>query len=102
MQVTAAHNFTHLIQTHKRPEHRLVTRGVYAWMRHPGYAGWALWAVGMQVLLCNPACALLSAAASWRFFSRRCRYEDATLARFFGQDYERYRAATPSGIPGVP
>ena len=79
-----------------------MTRGVYAWMRHPGYAGWALWAVGMQVLLCNPACALLSAAASWRFFSRRCRYEDATLARFFGQDYERYRAATPSGIPGVP
>lgn len=24
------------------------------YVRHPGYLGWLLWAVGTQVLLCNP------------------------------------------------
>lgn len=28
VQVTAAHNFTHLIQTRRRPQHSLVTQGV--------------------------------------------------------------------------
>lgn len=100
--MTAAQNFTHLIQTRKRPEHRLVTRGVYAWVRHPGYAGWMLWAVGTQLVLCNPVCALGFAAAAWRFFTARCRYEDRLLAQFFGDEFERYRTATRSGIPGVP
>lgn len=86
----------------RRPQHVLVTRGVYALVRHPGYAGWMLWAVGTQLLLCNPACVLLFAAASWRFFDRRCRYEDRLLAGFFGPAFDEYRAAVPSGIPFVP
>lgn len=103
MQLTAAHNFTHIIQTTRRPQHGLVTRGVYGWVRHPGYAGWMVWAVGTQLLLCNPACTLAFAVAAWRFFSARCRHEDRTLASFFGEEYLRYRAAVPhSGIPFVP
>ncbi len=39
LQVTAAQNFTHLIQTERRPQHRLVTGGIYSRLRHPGYAG---------------------------------------------------------------
>lgn len=34
----------------------LVTRGVYRLCRHPGYLGWYAWAVGTQLLLCNPIC----------------------------------------------
>jgi protein-S-isoprenylcysteine O-methyltransferase Ste14 len=45
----AGTNFNHLIETHKRDDHRLVTDGVYGWCRHPSYAGWFLWAVGTQV-----------------------------------------------------
>jgi hypothetical protein len=102
VQVTAAHNFTHLIQTRRRPQHSLVTQGVYAWVRHPGYTGWAVWAVGTQLLLCNPVCAAGFATAAWRFFAGRIQYEDALLASFFGAAFEQYRAAVPSGIPGVP
>lgn len=101
-QITAAHNFTHLIQTRRRPEAGLVTRGVYAWLRHPGYAGWMLWAVGTQLLLVNPLCALGFGAAAWRFFAARIPYEDYLLGRFYGEQHARYRAAVPSGIPLVP
>lgn len=55
-QVTATHNFTHAIASQRTERHRLVTHGVYGYMRHPGYAGWALWAIGTQVLLANPVC----------------------------------------------
>ena len=37
---TATSNFTHLIAEKKRPNHRLVTNGVYTFLRHPGYFGW--------------------------------------------------------------
>lgn len=38
---TAKHNFTHEIAEEKKPEHVLVTEGVYKFIRHPGYAGTA-------------------------------------------------------------
>lgn len=102
LQIQAQHNFTHMIQLRKRPEHTLVTGGVYAWVRHPGYAGWTVWAVGTQLLLCNPLCTVLFAAAAWRFFDRRIRAEDRLLASFFGEAWQQYRGQVPSGIPGIP
>ena len=50
-QITARHNFTHQIQFSRRPTHRVVSHGVYAWCRHPGYLGWLTWSVGTQVML---------------------------------------------------
>ncbi|KAI3436694.1 hypothetical protein D9Q98_006109 [Chlorella vulgaris] len=100
--VTAAHNFTHIIQTQRRPHHTLITGGIYSWMRHPGYAGWMVWALGTQLLLCNPLCTAGFAAASWQFFKSRIAYEDELLARFFGAAFQQYRAAVPSGVPLVP
>ncbi len=101
-QIQAQHNFTHMIQLRKRPEHTLVTSGVYAWVRHPGYVGWTIWAVGTQLLLCNPLCIPAFAAAAWRFFDRRIRAEERLLASFFGEAWQQYRARVRSGIPGIP
>ena len=105
-----------------------MTCGVYSAMRHPGYAGWALWALGTQILLCNPVCTVLFAivvricrgptavyfrvqwitsrlhlpSQIWNFFARRIALEERLLLRFFGDAYLRYRERTWSGIPGVP
>eukprot|EP00775_Hariotina_reticulata_P007445 gene7445-7655_t len=100
--LTATHNFTHDIQRTKRPSHVLVTHGIYRYVRHPGYLGWFIWAVGTQVLLANPACTLVFAYLSWRFFKLRVEFEDFTLRRFFGQEYLQYAAATASGLPFIP
>ncbi|KAI6190174.1 50S ribosomal protein L16 [Aphelenchoides bicaudatus] len=52
----ASSAFTHLIAYRKNKHHALVTDGIYAYVRHPGYLGWFLWSVGTQVTLCNPLC----------------------------------------------
>eukprot|EP00879_Flechtneria_rotunda_P014275 GHRR01014912.1.p1 GENE.GHRR01014912.1~~GHRR01014912.1.p1 ORF type:complete len:188 (+),score=48.82 GHRR01014912.1:142-705(+) len=100
--VTAGANFTHDIQHSKRAEHVLVTKGVYKFVRHPGYLGWFIWAVATQILLVNPICTVTFAYVSWRFFLGRIRYEDWTLHKFFGNEYVQYAATTHSGLPGIP
>jgi protein-S-isoprenylcysteine O-methyltransferase len=40
--------------------------------------------------------------ASWKFFSDRIQYEEATLVEFFGDQYRTYKAKTPTGIPMIP
>jgi protein-S-isoprenylcysteine O-methyltransferase len=94
-------SFNHIVQD-KRPEsHRLVTTGPYRISRHPSYVGWALWAVGTQILLCNPISALLFAAASTAFFRKRVIGEEAALLEWYGDEYVRYATNTPILLPGV-
>lgn len=63
--LTARHNFTHVVQLTRRPQHTLVTHGVYAYVRHPGYLGWFIWAVSTQAR-CRSSCGCIevSRAAS--------------------------------------
>ena len=97
---TAGSNFTHLVATEKRRGHALVTRGVYAWLRHPAYDGWAAWSVGTQLLLGNPLCAVAYAAATWAFFAGRIPGEEEALLRFVGGAYAEYARGTRILIPG--
>jgi protein-S-isoprenylcysteine O-methyltransferase Ste14 len=59
MQIQAGFAFTHLIKCERRPGHYLVHSGMYGLLRHPGYFGWFLWALGTQVMLCNLICTIL-------------------------------------------
>ena len=98
---TAASNFTHIVQTHKRKNHQLVTHGVYAHFRHPAYVGWFCWSVGTQILLANPLCTLAYGIASWRFFAARIPHEEDALIDFFGRDYALLARKT-FGFPFIP
>ncbi|KAL8284222.1 hypothetical protein RQP46_004971 [Phenoliferia psychrophenolica] len=46
--ISASSNFSHIVATTKLPSHQLVKTGIYAWSRHPSYAGFAWWAIGTQ------------------------------------------------------
>ena len=98
---TAGANFSHLIETEKRPKHQLVQSGVYRYLRHPAYFGFFWFSVGTQVLLVNPVGCMLYALASWKFFAERIPYEEALLHDFFPGEYTRYCARTVIGIPFV-
>lgn len=100
--LTARGSFTHLIKDRRRAQHRLVTHGVYAFARHPGYLGWLLWAVGTQVILGNVVCAVGFAIVAWRFFRERIPIEEWHLLRIFGHRYRIYRDTVPTRIPGIP
>ena len=98
---TARGHFAHVLQARRARGHALVTRGAYALARHPAYLGWAAWAVGSQLLLANPLCAALYAAATLRFFRGRLEEEERALLRVYGTEYATYAARTPVWIPGI-
>lgn len=96
---TAGESFNHLIQRSKKPNHKLITHGVYRYLRHPSYVGFYYWCIGCQLLLANYCHALLFSIVAWHFFARRIAYEEESLCLFFPDDYPRYVARTYSGIP---
>ncbi|PAA68448.1 hypothetical protein BOX15_Mlig026624g1, partial [Macrostomum lignano] len=99
--ITAGRNFNHVVEHKKRTDHVLVTSGVYSWVRHPAYTGWFAWAIGTQLLLCNPVSIVGYTLASWRFFRERINEEERLLINFFNQAYLDYQRTTWSGVPFV-
>ncbi|CAI2320492.1 unnamed protein product [Caenorhabditis sp. 36 PRJEB53466] len=99
--IHAGLGFTHKLAMTKRSDHRLVKEGVYAFMRHPGYFGWFLWAVSTQIVLCNPICLLVYAYVTWHFFAARIYDEEKDLIAFFGEPYVEYQQHVWVGVPFV-
>lgn len=93
--------FTHVVAVEKRREHKLVTSGVYGFVRHPGYLGWLVWCLGTQVMLCNPICLILYLLIGWNFFNERIYWEERYLISFFGTKYIDYQKSVPLGIPFI-
>ncbi|ORY27468.1 protein-S-isoprenylcysteine O-methyltransferase [Naematelia encephala] len=97
--IHAAQSFSHIVKAVKLEDHELVTHGVYAWSRHPSYAGFFYWAIATQLLLGNIVSTLGFAIVLGRFFSARIKDEERHLVRFFGDDYIQYRKRVGTGLP---
>ncbi|KAJ6598951.1 Isoprenylcysteine carboxyl methyltransferase family-domain-containing protein [Mycena vulgaris] len=100
--IQASTNFSHAVAFRKRDSHTLVTDGIYAWFRHPSYAGFFYWALGTQIVLQNPVSFILYSGVMWRFFYYRTRAEERALVTFFGDAYVQYRKRVGTMIPFVP
>lgn len=99
--ISAGTNFNHVVQRTKEASHRLVTTGVYAYLRHPSYFGFFWWGLGTQLLLGNPLCFAAYTVVLWRFFSDRITREEKLLVGFFGNDYVEYRKRVSVWIPFI-
>src|SRR5829696_4259332 len=78
---------------------RLVVGGLYRYVRNPMYVA-ILAAIVGQALLLGQLGLLLYAAALWLISAVFVRwYEEPTLTRRFGADYEAYRRAVPAWWP---
>jgi protein-S-isoprenylcysteine O-methyltransferase Ste14 len=78
---------------------RLVVGGVYRYVRNPMYVA-ILAAIVGQALLLGQLGLLLYAAGIWVIAAAFVRfYEEPTLTRRFGADYEAYRRAVPAWWP---
>ena len=97
----AGTSFNHIVQSSKKEDHVLITKGVYSVSRHPSYFGFFWWGLGTQVLLGNPICFAGYAAILWKFFAHRIMHEEKHLVDFFGRDYDSYRRSTPVLIPFI-
>ena len=82
-------------------DHRLVTTGPYAWVRHPSYTG-AL-AVFARFGLAQANWLSLGAAVALpgAVYVRRIAIEERALRAAFGAEYESYAAPRKRLVPGV-
>ncbi|HEY3054138.1 MAG TPA: isoprenylcysteine carboxylmethyltransferase family protein [Thermoanaerobaculia bacterium] len=83
------------------PPRRLVVTGLYRWVRNPMYVGMGIFLVGEALLL--PSIRgemLIMVAILWVVVTLFIIvYEEPTLRRTFGDDYERYRRNVHRWLP---
>jgi protein-S-isoprenylcysteine O-methyltransferase Ste14 len=81
---------------------RLVTYGVFAWVRNPLYVGnfliWIGFVIGSGVWWFLPVAIALFAVE----YSLIVRYEEGVLESIFGEEFLAYRSRTPRWIPSPP
>jgi protein-S-isoprenylcysteine O-methyltransferase Ste14 len=81
------------------PTERLVVGGLYRYVRNPMYLAVAATIVGQALALGQPILLLYAAAFAVAVAAFVHWYEEPTLRRQFGQQYEAYRAAVPAWWP---
>jgi protein-S-isoprenylcysteine O-methyltransferase Ste14 len=81
------------------PPPRLVVSGFYRYVRNPIYVGFLLVLTGEALLFGSPGLVEYTAVA-WCIGAAAVRfYEEPTLARKFGAEYQDYRRAVRAWIP---
>ena len=101
--VQASSSFNLTIETTKRKEHTLITKGIYSVFRHPSYFGWFYHILFSQLFLGNVYCTFFCTYVTWCFFKERIPYEEKILGSkdFFGEKYNTYKSKTYIGIPFI-
>jgi len=84
------------------PTETLVVSGQYRYVRNPMYVAVVAMILG-QALLFGSAALVWYALGAWAAFHAFVMgYEEPTLARRYGESYERYRASVPRWLPRPP
>lgn len=87
-------------QVHKaRGEHRLVTDGLYAYVRHPQYTGLFIALFGEGVVHWPTLFSLALFPAILLIYTWLARREEQHMLDEFGQDYLAYKRQVPMFIP---
>ena len=85
-----------------RDVQRLVTYGIFSWVRNPLYVGnfliWIGFVIGSGVLWFIPVAMILFAVE----YSLIVRYEEGVLESIFGAEFLSYKARTPRWWPRPP
>jgi len=83
------------------PTKILVVRGLHRFVRNPMYIGVALVVAGQAWLFHSIKTAIYLACVGLVVHLFVVFYEEPTLARQFGEEYQRYRARVPRWVPKI-
>jgi len=98
-RVTMGRNFSAYVQT--SDEHRLVTDGPYAWVRHPAYAGFVCFLLGFPLCFGSWGALAIGLAIGVPALAHRVRVEETALRSWFGDAYRDYARRTKRLVPRV-
>jgi protein-S-isoprenylcysteine O-methyltransferase Ste14 len=84
------------------PTRHLVVGGPFRWVRNPGYLGVLGLVIGQALLFGSVAVLLYAAGLALGFHLFVLLYEEPTLRRQFGPDYELYCRTVPRWLPRPP
>ncbi len=80
-------------------DHRLVTRGVYRFVRHPMYLSFVVLGIGQALLLANWIAGFAGLAATALLVAVRLSHEEAMMMEAFGDEYRDYMRRTGRILP---
>jgi protein-S-isoprenylcysteine O-methyltransferase Ste14 len=84
------------------PTRNLVVGGPYRFTRNPGYVAVIAMLVGQALLFAEPGLLVYAAAVAAGFHLFVLLYEEPTLRRSFGAEYEAYCRRVPRWVPRLP
>jgi protein-S-isoprenylcysteine O-methyltransferase Ste14 len=82
-----------------RNEHKLVTGGLYRWVRHPMYLSFWLWSIAQFCLLPNWVAGLSGLVGVGILYFSRVGHEEQMMRNAFGSSYDDYARRTGRIIP---
>jgi protein-S-isoprenylcysteine O-methyltransferase len=82
-------------------DHRVVTEGPYAVVRHPGYAGSIVALAGLGLATANALSIVIFTAIGLFIFVRTIKVEEAALTAALGDAYVAYSKGRARLVPGV-
>lgn len=85
-------NFSAFVQTTNT--HRLVTTGLYAWVRHPAYSGFFLFLIGFALAFGSWMALAIAIGLGLPALAYRIAAEEAALSDWFGEAYCDYQQRT--------
>ena len=84
-----------------RNNHRLVTDGLYRYVRHPMYSSFWLWAIAQAFLLPNWVAGFSGIVGVGLLYFARVGAEEALMQKSFGDEYRSYAARTGRVVPRI-
>lgn len=84
-----------------KDSHKLITGGVYHYVRHPMYSAFFLWALAQLILIPNWIAGPAGFIGFGILYAFRVGREEAMMLDTFGDEYRAYMARTARIVPGV-
>ena len=84
-----------------RENHRLITQGVYRYVRHPMYAALFLYSIGQALVVPNWVVGPSYLVAFGILFALRIGAEERMMLETFGEEYAGYMTKTKRLVPGI-
>jgi protein-S-isoprenylcysteine O-methyltransferase Ste14 len=82
-----------------RTEHKLISHGIFGYIRHPMYASQWIWVIAQPLLLQNWLAGFLDLFVFIAFYFMRVRAEEKMMLDTFGNEYQEYINKTGAIFP---